>query len=154
MKKMQRAYPDGFIEHAKSKIGSEEYRPLDEYNGRFACAIFVSSVLKDFGLIDGRHDKVQVVVHNLSLVKIVVEQKLFKWRKIDIKQIEPGDLIVYAKKKNSGSDHIAIYIGDGEAISNSWKSRTPIKHTVDSPTLGIMKRKRQITYVFALLQEG
>jgi hypothetical protein len=150
---MERGYPEGFIDYVKSKIASEEYRPFDRYNGRFACAIFVSSVLKKFGLIDDQHDTVKVVVHNLNLVEIPIDKTcVCKWKEVDLKDIEPGDLIIYAKKKGSGAYHIAIFIGDGLAIGNSWKSRTPIKHPIDSPTVkGIIKRK--IEHVFALLKE-
>ncbi len=150
---MRRGYPDGFINRVISKIGSEEYRSLDEYDGRFACAIFVSGVLKDFRLIHHQHDKVQVVIHGLSLVDHVVGKDHFKWKEIELKDIKPGDLIVYERKKKYACYHIGIYIGDDEVVSNSWKSRTPIKHSIDSPTLGMVKRKREIAQVFALLKE-
>ncbi len=138
-----RRYPENFIEKIKENLGSKKYQ-LDYLNkGRLACAMFVSSVLFDFGLIAEKHAIVRVVVHNL---------RLFGWKKVGLEDVEPGDIIIWEKNK-SGHYHIGFYVGDNSAISNSWKERVPVKHDIEFTNEKLKKCKRKIVKVLALLKE-
>ena len=142
-----RKYPEEFLEYIKSRIGSKEYRNLIisgiDYlkNGQLSCAVFVSSVLKHFDLIDDSHGTVKVTVHNM---------KLFRWQKILLEDIEPGDVIIWEKNK-SGHYHIGFYIGNDMAISNCWKERMPIEHDFKFRNDKLKKKERKIIKVLALL---
>lgn len=135
------AYPEGYLDHVKNTVGSKEFRGLDPYKGRYACAIFVSHVLKEFGLIGETHNLVDVVVHNLSI---------FGWRRITLEDVQPGDIIVYVKKKKSGRRHIGFFVerssefDKSQVVSNNWKARTPVIHDIYCPATGPIKGKRRI----------
>lgn len=142
-----RKYPDGFLEYIKSKIGSKEYRNFVisgvDYlkDGKLSCAVFVSSVLKHFDLIDDPHARVKVTVHNM---------RLFGWQKISLKEIEPGDVIVWEKNK-SGHYHIGFYVGDEMAVSNNWIKRTPVEHDFQFRNKKLKKQRRKIVKILAFL---
>ncbi len=142
-----RKYPEGFLEYIESKIGSKEYRNLIvsgvDYlkGGQLSCAIFVSSVLKHFNLIDDPHAIVKITFYNM---------RLFGWKKVELEDIETGDVIIWEKNK-SGHYHIGFYIGNDVAISNCWKERMPIEHDFKFRNDKLKKKERKIIKVLALL---
>jgi len=135
-----RKYPDDFLGYIESKIESEEYR-LEHLNyGKLACAVFVSDVLEKFNLIYEGHPTVKILVNNL---------KSFGWQEVELKNIEPGDIIVWEKNK-SNHYHVGFYIGNEKAISNSWKKRFPIKHDFLFRNENLKKKERKIVKIIAL----
>lgn len=105
-------------------------------NGKLSCAFFVTSILKLFGLIKSIHATVENTIEDL---------KKFNWKKVNIKSLRAGDILVWEKEKtgnNSDHSHIGFYIGKDKAISNSTYKKVPVKHPFD------FKKKRKIIAAF------
>ena len=105
-----------YLEIDKKRIDSTK-------DGQFSCAFFVSNILLIWELISKGHANVS------STTKDMLKNG---WKKIDKKNIKPGDVIIWEKKK--GSDglmhyHNGFYIGNGKAISNISKKRSPVVHS-------------------------
>lgn len=111
-------------------------RVIDIYeNGKKSCAAFVSSVLYLNNLIDTPH----------GLVKSTREKMIqFGWKKIDNKNIKPGDVIIWEKMKigNKENKHIGFVLNKNQAISNSHPKRQIAKHHIT------YNNKRKIEEVF------
>ena len=83
------------------------------------CSGFTQSVFRSFGISIPRTSRSQAV----------------SGRRISISDLQPGDLVFYAR--NGSINHVAIYIGNGKVISasspetgiriTSYNYRTPIK---------------------------
>lgn len=88
-------------------------------DGELSCAIFVSSILKIFSLIDEPHATVT------STVKKMEESG---WQKTE--ELKPGHILVWEERVIDGAthSHIGFYIGNEEAVSNSTESRVIAKH--------------------------
>lgn len=59
--------------------------------------------------------------------------------RVDISQLAPGDILVYG---NAGSGtHVAIYIGDGQAVHGGYSNNTVIAgvHTAGHPLTGAIR---------------
>jgi len=84
-------------------------------NGDLSCAYFTSSILYHFKLISDWHTSVKITVEDM---------KKSGW--YSIKKPRVGSVIVWARVNRN--KHIGFYIGKGWAMSNSSKSRRPIKH--------------------------
>jgi len=93
-------------------------------DGDLSCAFFVSGVLAMFGLIDAIHTTVKATRENL---------KRRGWKPV-AKPVR-GAVIVWAPKKfrTSGETHrhIGFALGNGKAVSNSSKRRSPRVHAWD-----------------------
>jgi hypothetical protein len=126
---------DSYLKMIKNSVGTKMFRNLyleingDKAdvakNGNFSCAFFVSNILKIWGLISEGHANVP------STTKDMIKNG---WKKIPKDKAKPGDVIVWEKRK--GSDglmhyHNGFYIGNGKAISNDDKKRTPVIHKWD-----------------------
>jgi len=68
------------------------------------CSGFTQSVLQDFGIYIPRTSRTQATAG----------------RKVSLDNLQPGDLIFYAK--NGSINHVALYIGNGQVISASSPS--------------------------------
>lgn len=89
-------------------------------NGNLSCAYFVSSVLKLFDLIKSKHLTVSGTADDLEKSG---------WQKTSLKQIKPGDIIIWDKTGTSNSHwHIGFYLKQNQTISNSSKNKKIIKH--------------------------
>lgn len=111
-------------------------RVVDIYeNGQKSCAAFVSSILYLNGLIDAPHATVQ---------KTSEKMIQFGWKKIDNKNIKPGDVIIWEKMKiNHGENkHNGFVLNKNQAISNDYYKRQIIKHHIT------YNNKRKIEEVF------
>ncbi len=89
-------------------------------NGDLSCAFFVSSVLALFNFIKGVHGTVDSTVRDL---------KESGWN--EIQRPEVGSILVWEKIDFGDNDihkHIGFYMGNDEAISNSFKLGHPISH--------------------------
>lgn len=89
------------------------------HDGGRSCGFFVSAILTIFKKIDSFHNTVYSTVKHM---------KDFGWQ--EVTDLKPGDVIVWeAEELETGSyAHIGFYIGDGEAISTSDETGTPILH--------------------------
>jgi hypothetical protein len=88
-------------------------------NGKSSCALFVSRILIWFGLINRLHATVAGTIKDIEKNG---------WH--EIKEPKKGCLIYWGEWNQGGSpsEHIGFYIGNKEAISNNWKTKTPQKH--------------------------
>ncbi|HPN67469.1 MAG TPA: peptidoglycan amidohydrolase family protein [bacterium] len=94
-------------------------------DGKLSCAVFVSSILKLFGLIDEQRATVESAV--IAMIK-------YGWQEIDVNDIQPGDVIVWNKRTGKDGEthgHIGFYVGEEKAISNSVKLRKIVQHGWD-----------------------
>lgn len=128
--KLKRLYFKTYVQLIKNSVGSDLFRNFyveDLKQGEFdalddgvnSCAFFVSAVLKIFGKLSAVHGTVDNTIKDLEESG---------WEEVCAPK--PGDVIVWeAQKFEDGyKQHIGFSIGDGKAISNSWKKRTPIEH--------------------------
>ncbi|MCH7759543.1 hypothetical protein IID20_04265 [Patescibacteria group bacterium] len=120
--------------------------------GRLSCSFFVSSILNNFNLINDIQ---------LTVKKIIVDMKKSGWEKI--KRKRKGSVVIWEEERCPDKDmlawekkiyqhgnvhqHIGFYVGNNQAISNSFKKRTPILHHW---TFGSRSSKtyRRITDIF------
>ena len=88
-------------------------------NGELSCAVFVSMILRAFGLIEEMHATVN------GLIKDIENSG---WLKISKPKI--GSILLWEEIRfNDGPHkHIGFYVGKKTAISNSLKLKTPAKH--------------------------
>lgn len=90
-------------------------------NGTLSCAVFVTSILKLFDLIDSQKATVE------GALKYMLD---WGWQEVDIDDIEKGDVIIWKRKtKGYAHQHTGFYIGDQMAISNSWKLKKVVRHS-------------------------
>lgn len=139
---------ESYLAAIKNSIGSNLFRNVfvkinnrkidATNNGRISCAVFVSSILTLFKLIDGPHATVDGTL---------VAMKKSGWKKI--KKPKVGCVLFWeAKKFESGTHrHLGFYVGNQKSISNSRKTRNPVIHHW---TLGVSKGKpkRKIEGIF------
>ena len=89
-------------------------------NGELSCAFYVSSVLALPKFIKEVHTTVDSTVKDL---------KESGWK--EVKNPKMGCILIWEKTDFGDNDihkHIGIFIGNGKAISNSYKLGYPIKH--------------------------
>jgi hypothetical protein len=138
-----------YLQMIKNSIGTKLFksyfmedknrkRTVDIYrNGRLSCAAFVTSILYLNGLIDAPH----------ATVKKTREKMVqSSWKKIDNKDMKPGDVIIWEKMKiNHGTEneHIGFVLNKNQAISNSHQKRQIVKHHTT------YNNKRKIKEVFS-----
>lgn len=121
-----------YLAMINNSVGSKQYQNLwGEWEngkieditkgGELSCAVYVTSILKLFGLI--REQKATV---SSTVTRIKKEG----WIAISKKEIEPGDVIVW-KRNDSGSihPHIGFYVGNSNAVSNSTELRKIVRHS-------------------------
>lgn len=118
-----------FIEAIKNSVGSKQYRSFfieengedkDILNdGKNSCAYYVSSLLKEFNLINEIHTTVKGLIDDLGE----------KWQEISVLDIQEGDILIWETDGILG--HIGFAINKEEAISNSTEKGVPHKHTQD-----------------------
>lgn len=139
-------YPKKYLEYIRSSIGSDKYKNhfiIKDGNlfdalqdGKFSCAKFVSSVLKEFKMIEKIHAKVK------SAQKDMIE---FGWKEVDLNNIKRGDVIIW-ERNQKGNLHIGFYIGKYRAISNSTAKRVIWKHHYR------YRGKRKIVTILSLIK--
>lgn len=128
--KPKRLYFKSYIQVIHNSVGSNMFRnfyvkslekgefdSLDD--GENSCAFFVSSILVIFKKLKGIHGTVE------STIKDLVDSG---WVEVD--KPKSGDVLVWeAQQFDDGpKEHIGFSVGDGKAISVSWKKKTPIEH--------------------------
>jgi hypothetical protein len=116
---------DTYFAMIKNSIGTKLfctfYARVDEKktdvmkSGGLSCAFFLSSLLSILGLVKKMHATVGGVIRDM-------EQSDWK----PIKKPCLGSIIVWEEKK--GHKHMGFYIGNGKALSNSSKKKSPAIH--------------------------
>lgn len=97
-------------------------------NGQLSCALFVSSTLKLFNLIDinkAPHTTVSGILKNM------IESG---WQEVSPDNINEGDVLIWEKIIDTDGkehEHIGFYMGKNTAMSNSSKKKTPGVHSYD-----------------------
>ena len=121
---------DTYLSVVKNSIGSNLFRnfyaevqgkQLDIMrNGELSCAFFVSSILALFKFIKEVHGTVDSTIKDL---------RDSGWN--EITNPEVGSILIWEKVDFGDNDvhkHIGFYIGNDEAISNSFKLGHPVSH--------------------------
>ena len=119
---------DTYIANIENSIGTQMFRELYLYingekkeasqNGRWTCGVFISSILTMFNLINERH---------ATMDGLFKDMQKTGWYKI--KKPKIGAVLWWeVTKESEGHEHAGFYVGNNEAISNSWLKKTPVKH--------------------------
>jgi hypothetical protein len=118
-----------FLEAIKNSIGSKIFRNfyVEENgkerdileDGKLSCAFFVSSILKQFNMIDEIHTTVDGLLKDLGK----------DWQEVSVLEASAGDILVWEKEGQYG--HIGFALDEEKAISNSTKKRVPHIHSQD-----------------------
>jgi len=98
--------------------------PIDAVEGgRLSCALFVSFILNNFGLIKKSHTTVKSTLKDM---------KDSGWFEINTHSgtVPRGAVLVWERKKIGSAihKHLGFYIGKNQAISNSFHRRKPVCH--------------------------
>lgn len=106
--------------------------------GNLSCAFYVSGVLAMFGLIDRIHSTVSGTV---------LEMQKYGWKKTKV--LESGVVIVWNPGENSQftNQHIGFYLGQEQAISNSWQKGVIATHHYTFGKVGL-KEYRPIVAMY------
>jgi hypothetical protein len=131
-RKFEYLRPESYLVMIKNSVGTKMFRTFyvkDEKgrttdilkNGDLSCPVFVCHILLAFGLIQKSHFTVARTVDDL------VESG---FKKVTVKAMKPGDVIVWAahKGRTGYHTHIGFFVGKDRAISNSSKKREVAKH--------------------------
>jgi hypothetical protein len=97
--------------------------------GEDSCAFYVSGLLKIFGKVSGIHGTVTGTVKDLEKSG---------WQQVN--ESKEGDVLVWEAQNFDGraQQHIGFCIGNGKAVSASWKKKVVIEH---EQTFGEQGRK-------------
>jgi len=104
--------------HVYAEVDGEKKDIVE--NGNLSCAIFVSSILKIFDLIESLHTTVNGTIKDLekSGWQQIAEPKIgaiLIWEKVDFSE-------------NNFHKHIGFYVGENLAVSNDFKTGKIILH--------------------------
>ncbi len=92
-------------------------------DGDLSCALFASTVLIGFSLIESVH---------ATVVGTVEDMKTSGWIRVSRPRI--GCVVVWERnRENQVRRHIGFYSGYGKAISNDSQERSPQVHSYKSP---------------------
>ncbi|MGH7157387.1 MAG: hypothetical protein ACREGG_04745 [Candidatus Saccharimonadales bacterium] len=88
-------------------------------DGEYSCAFFVSAVLVIFKKMDNIHGTVQNLTEAL---------KKSGWQEVG--EAQPGDVVVWEPMmfKEGPVSHAGFAIGNGRAVSTSWKKKQVTEH--------------------------
>jgi hypothetical protein len=125
---------ESYLAFIKNSVGSKAYQSFFvKKNGRahdvlgkgdLSCAFFVSAILYMFGLINKP---------SFTVAK-TAEKFLAKGAKrVPLSRIKPGDVLIWIPRveKTGRHNHIGFYVGNKEAVSNSDKKRSIVKHNYE-----------------------
>ncbi len=112
---------------AERYIGSTRFRGPEVSGGNLACAQFVSTALKDAGVLS----RVQ-----LGVLAVMSDLKSKGWKTVSAPPFKAGDVITwktYDRNHDGVKDddtHIGIIDGKGQAISNSSSLKMPRRNGI------------------------
>jgi len=109
-------------------------------DGDKSCAYFVSSVLYQFKFIASPHATVSGLERDL---------KESGWHLVDTPH--EGDILIWESISQAGDEshsHTGFYIGNEQAVSNSYKVKTPVTHHMIFGTNPDGSPARSITAIY------
>lgn len=111
-------------------------------NGVRSCALFVSSILNQFHLIESS------VAPHATIAGLERNMKNSGWHLTDTPQ--PGDIIFWEPilQDDDVNPHIGFFVGDEQAISNDWQTRVPTQHHMTYGTKPDGSPVRAITAIY------
>lgn len=104
-------------------------------DGEYSCAFFASGILFLFQMID----KTSATVKTL---RETIENSP-KWTKIDIENVENGDLVFWEKfKHDDGTEttHVGFVFSKTEAISTDYKNKLVSKRDINERKIDLVYR--------------
>ncbi len=122
---------DTYLAVVRNAVGSKMFRNFYAYvkgekkdlvnGGELACGFFVSTVLHGFNLIKEPHLTVNSTEEDL---------RQCGWREIDIDNLHPGCVLIWAEQEfdNESHKHIGVYIGNERAVSTDSKQGFVSEH--------------------------
>jgi hypothetical protein len=121
-----------FLAVVRNSVGSQMFRNFYVrrdgelfdalHDGGRSCAFYVSSILTIFKKVESFHNTVQSTVKDMERSG---------WRLVaDLGDLMPGDVLVWAAEELDVGrhSHIGFYVGDGQAVSTSYETGTPVLH--------------------------
>ena len=131
--KPKRLYFKTYMQMVRNSVGTELFRNFyvetkarGEFDsmsgGELSCAFYVSGLLRMFEKVARVHG---------TVASTVKDMENSGWQVVD--GPKSGDVLVWEKAEIEGDlvDHVGFYVGKGRAISNSYKTRTPIEHDMN-----------------------
>ncbi|HNY13636.1 MAG TPA: SH3 domain-containing protein [Candidatus Wallbacteria bacterium] len=112
---------------AEKYIGSTKFRGPEVSGGNLACAQFVSTALKDAGVLSHV---------DLGVLGVMADLKAKGWKVVSAPPFKAGDVITwktYDRNHDGAKDedtHIGIIDGKGQAISNSSSLKMPRRNGI------------------------
>lgn len=121
-------------------IKGQDGQPEDVMEGGiFSCAFFVSAVLTLFGQNAGFHGTIQSTVRDLTE---------HGWNEVGPDDPRPGDVLLWEALEFAGQlhEHIGFYLGDGRAVSTSYKLKEVVEHALDAGSRKLTQVYRQVNW--------
>ncbi|GAB4280390.1 MAG: hypothetical protein Kow0029_24920 [Candidatus Rifleibacteriota bacterium] len=118
----------------RNLVGSTSFRGPEVDGGNLACALVVSTALKNAGVLTRTH---------LNCDAVVADLRSKGWQRVDVPPYQEGDVVTWTTSRGPGR-HIGIIVRDGSsyaAISNSSSLRTPRKHAINYMPITQVLRK-------------
>ncbi len=112
---------------AERYINSTQFRGPEVNGGRLACAQFVSTALKDAGVLTSQI---------LGVPALVTALRSKGYSQVTAPPFQTGDIVTWRTYDRSGDGrkdddtHVGVMCADGKALSNSSSQRMPRKHDV------------------------
>jgi hypothetical protein len=138
--KPKRLYRKTYLQMIRNSVGSAMFRnwyihtsEQGEFDamkdGEDSCAFYVSGVLRIFNKVRSIHGTVESTTRDLEE---------FGWQKVH--NANPGDVLVWEALQfgDKSQKHIGFYVGEGRAVSTSWKQKKVVEHDMN---FGGEKRK-------------
>jgi len=124
---------ENYLAIIRNSVGANMFRNLfakiDEVekdiveDGDLSCALFVSSLLYLFKMINAVHATVSGTV---------IDLESFGW--IEITEPKEGAVVIWKSRVQENDDphpHIGFITKNNKAISNDFETKTPIEHALD-----------------------
>jgi len=112
---------------AERYINSTQFRGPEVNGGRLACAQFVSTALKDAGVLTSQI---------LGVPALVTALRSKGYSQVTAPPFQTGDIVTWRTYDRNGDGrkdddtHVGVMCADGKALSNSSSQRMPRKHDV------------------------
>jgi len=139
MRNLQLLLKDNYLSMIKNSQGTKIFRDFfvkiknKKINltgkGKHSCALFVSSILYHFNLIQSPH---------LTVDGTIKDMRKSGW--LEIQRLKTGAVLLWNKQK--GHYHLGFYLGKERATSNDRKKRVPQIHHIT------FKNKRRVKAIF------
>jgi hypothetical protein len=143
---------DSYLKTIENSLGTHQYRSLMALvdgekkdileDGNLSCALYVSAILHQFGLIDS------TIAPHARTESLVKNMEASGWVKTD--SPTPGAVVVWEEmqQENHTVPHVGFWMSEEEAVSNSWKEKCPVRHHMTFGTSSDGSPMRNVTAVY------